>query len=233
MQRRLLLAALPSAAILCGRAAEARPHAIVAELFTSQSCNSCPPADALLIELVRDRPDVLALSWHVTYWDRNGWKDRFSLPAATERQRRYAAQLRDGRYPGQVYTPQMVIQGRRDAVGSERMAVLTALRQAPQAAAAEITLGLRENGAVVEVGPGAGSGALWLVGFDPQHATEIRSGENGGRRLAYGNVVRSVTALGAWQGAGLRQQVTRGAGERMAVLLQGADGAILAAASSG
>ncbi|UPY35258.1 DUF1223 domain-containing protein [Sediminicoccus sp. KRV36] len=232
MQRRPLLAVLPIAAILRGRMAQARPHAILAELFTSQSCNSCPPADALLIELIRDRPEILALSFHVTYWDRLGWKDRFSLPAATERQRRYAALLREGRYAGQVYTPQLVIQGRRDAIGSERAAVLAELRQAAPAGSAEIALGLRENGVVVEVGPGSGAGMLWLIGFDPLHVTEIRSGENGGRRLAYGNVVRSIAPLGGWQGAALRQQVPRGAGERVAVLLQGADGAILAMASA-
>lgn len=232
MQRRLLLAALPSAVILRGRAAQARPHAIVAELFTSQSCNSCPPADALLVELIRDRPDLLCLSYHVTYWDRLGWKDRFSLPAATQRQRRYAELLREGRYPGQVYTPQLVIQGQRDAIGSERPAVLNALRQAQPAAAVELTLGLDGNGVTVEAGAGIGAATLWLIGFDPQHVTEIRSGENGGRRLAYGNVVRSITSLGAWQGTGLRQQVARGAGERAAVLLQGTDGVILAAASA-
>lgn len=230
MRRRLLLAGLPAAAIWRGRAAQARPHAVVAELFTSQSCNSCPPADALLLELIRDRPEVLALSFHVTYWDRLGWKDRFSLAAATERQRRYAALLREGRYPGQVYTPQMVIQGRRDAIGSERAAVMAALRAAPAAASVELALEVAGGEVVVEIGPGGSS--AWLLGFDPLHQTEIRSGENGGRRLAYGNVVRSISWLPLTPAGRMRQAVARGAGERVAVLVQGAEGAILAAASA-
>ncbi|MBS7791911.1 DUF1223 domain-containing protein [Roseococcus sp. SDR] len=230
MQRRLLLAGLPAAAIWRSRAARARPHPVVAELFTSQSCNSCPPADALLLELIRDQPDVLALSFHVTYWDRLGWKDRFSLRAATERQRRYAAQLREGRYPGQVYTPQMVIQGQRDAVGSDRAAVLAELRAAPAAAGVALVLEAHASEAVVEIGPGGAT--AWLIGFDARHETEIRAGENGGRRLAYGHVVRSLTSLPLQLGARPRQAVPRGAGERVAVLVQGADGAILAAASA-
>ncbi|WP_431305221.1 DUF1223 domain-containing protein [Sediminicoccus sp. BL-A-41-H5] len=230
MQRRLLLAGLPAATILRSRAARARSHPVVAELFTSQSCNSCPPADALLIELIRDRPEVLALSFHVTCWDRLGWKDRFSLRAATERQRRYAAQLREGRYPGQVYTPQMVIQGRRDAVGSERAAVLAELRAAPAASGVDVALEANTGEAMVEIGPGGAT--AWLVGFDPRHETEIRSGENGGRRLAHGNVVRSITWLPLTQAGRMRQSMPRGAGERVAVLVQGADGGMLAAASA-
>ncbi|WPB84243.1 DUF1223 domain-containing protein [Sediminicoccus rosea] len=229
MQRRLILSALPAAAILRGRAAEARTHAVLAELFTSQSCSSCPPADALLIELIRERPDVLALSFHVTTWDRLGWKDRFSLPAATERQRRYAALLRDGRYHGQVYTPQLVIQGRRDAVGSDRSAVLAELRAAP--AASGVELALEPSGSEVRVEIGAGAATAWLLGFDPLHQTDVRSGENGGRRLAYGNVVRSIARVPLPPGGGLRQQMARGTGERVAVLVHGADGAVLALAS--
>lgn len=227
MRRRHLLAALPTAAILRGRAAGARTHAVLAELFTSQSCNSCPPADAALIELIRERPDVLALSFHVTYWDRLGWKDRFSLPAATERQRRYAASLPEGRYPGQVYTPQLVIQGRRDAIGSDRSAVRAELRAAQPAAGVE--LGLEVTGAELLVEIGAGAGTAWLIGFDPLHQTEIRSGENRGRRLAHGNVVRSITPIRLPQGGAAR--LPRGAGERVAVLVQAADGMVQALAS--
>jgi len=230
MQRRHLLAALPAVAI--ARRAVAGPQPLVVELFTSQSCNSCPPADALLLELIRGRPDVLALSYHVTYWDRLGWRDRFSLPAATERQRRYAGLLREGRYPGQVYTPQLVVQGRRDAIGSDRPSVMAELRNASAASVPELRVTARDAALTIEVAAGSGLGNLVLVGFDPHHTTEIRSGENGGRRLAYGNVVRSITPLGQWQGAALRQQAIKGAGERAAVLLQSPDGAILAAATA-
>jgi len=232
MRRRLVIAGLSAAAIIGPRQAVAGPQALVVELFTSQSCNSCPPADALLLDLIRNRPDVLALSYHVTYWDRLGWRDRFSLPAATERQRRYAGLLREGRYPGQVYTPQMVVQGRRDAIGSDRPAVLAELRQASPVTATGLSIIAHESAVTIEVGAGRGSGNLVLIGFDPRHTTTIRSGENGGRTLAYGNVVRSITPLVAWDGAALRQQAAKGAGERMAVLLQSPDGAILAAATA-
>src|SRR5246127_3918229 len=95
------------------------------ELFTSEGCSSCPPADALLAELA-GRPDVLALSFHVDYWDRLGWRDPFSSPAATERQQRYAELLR----LATVYTPQIVIDGKRQAVGSNRGEVERALNSA-------------------------------------------------------------------------------------------------------
>lgn len=93
---------------------------IVVELFTSQSCSCCPPADALLAGLSRTRTDILALDSHVTYWDRLGWKGPYSLPRATERQRRYSA-LRGG---VGIYTPQLVSGGRHQAIGSNRPAVL-------------------------------------------------------------------------------------------------------------
>src|ERR1700756_302855 len=98
---------------------------ILVELFTSEGCSSCPPADALLAELA-GRPDVLALSFHVDYWDRLGWRDPFSSPAATERQQRYAELLR----LATVYTPQMVVDGKWQAVGSDRAEVEQALGSA-------------------------------------------------------------------------------------------------------
>src|SRR6516162_11255938 len=102
--------------------AEAGERPIMVELFTSEGCSSCPPADALLTELA-GRPDVLALSFHVDYWDRLGWKDPFSSPAATERQQRYAELLR----LATVYTPQMVVDGKWQAVGSDHAEVKRAL----------------------------------------------------------------------------------------------------------
>lgn len=231
MRRRHLLAAapaLPAAALTTAAittTARAAAPLVVVEMFTSQSCSSCPPADDLLGALVRERPDVLALSFHVTYWDRLGWRDRFSLPAATERQRRYATTLGNT----QIYTPQAVVQGRRDAIGSDRASLLAAIRSAPALA---VPLQVAPAGAGLEVaaGAGAGSGTLWLVGFDEHHTTAIGGGENGGRRLSYSHVVRSIAPLGPWRGAAVTLAAARPEGERTAVLLQAAEGVLVGAA---
>lgn len=200
---------------------------VVVELFTSQSCSSCPPADALLAELARTRPDILALDFHVTYWDRLGWKDPYSLPAATSRQRRYAELWRrDG-----VYTPQLVAGGRHQAVGSDRAEVLAAIGAAaatPPAAA--LWLGRDAAGLVLDAGAGVGEGTLLLVGFDPARTTRVAGGENGGRTLMEVNVVRSLTPAGAWRGAAMSLRAPQPAGERTALLLQADDGRVLAAA---
>ncbi len=212
-----------------GRAAAPRPAAgpVVVELFTSQSCSSCPPADALLAELSRTRPDILALDFHVTYWDRLGWKDPYSLPQATQRQRRYAEHFgRDG-----VYTPQLVAGGRHQAIGSDRAGVLAAIAAAAADGAAA-TLRLQRDGAglLLEAGAGHGSGQLLLVGFDPAHTTRVGGGENGGRALTEVNVVRSIVPAGPWRGEAVILHATPPAGERTALLLQADDGQVLAAA---
>jgi hypothetical protein len=227
MRRRDLLAAAPAVALAVHAQAA---QLVVVELFTSQSCDSCPPADAFLREL-RDRPDVLVLSWHVTYWNNLGWRDRFSLAEATERQRRYAGTLRGGRYGnGQVYTPQAVVQGVRDAVGSDRPAVLAAMREAARAEAMALRLSRDGDALLAEVPAGSGRGTLRLVGFDREHVTQVASGENRGRTLAHANVVRGVAQLGGWEGQALRLHSPAPTGEHAALLLQGVDGRIMGAA---
>ncbi len=200
---------------------------IVVELFTSQSCSSCPPADDLLTELARTRPDILALDFHVTYWDRLGWKDPYSLPQATQRQRRYSELWgRNG-----VYTPQLVAGGRHQAVGSDRGDVLAAITAAAaEDPAALMQLGRDAAGLVLDVGAGHGAGTLLLVGFDAAHVTRIAGGENGGRTLTEVNVVRSVTAVGPWRGEAVSLHASQPAGERTVALLQAEDGRLLAAA---
>lgn len=223
MYRRGLIAAAAAAPAL------AAAPLVVVELFTSQSCDSCPSADAVLRELA-PRRDVLALSWHVTYWNRLGWQDRFSLPEATERQRRYARTVRDSLYgQHQVYTPQMVVQGAVGCVGSNRAMVGAALREA---ATLPVALTLRGDAGGLEavVPEGQGRGTLLLVGFDPEHVTPVSSGENRGRTLVHAHVVRSLVELGAWSGAASQLRAPRPAGQSHALLLQGADGRILGAA---
>jgi len=181
-------------------AAEA-PLPTVVELFTSQGCSSCPPADKFLGELV-ERPDLLALSIHVDYWDYIGWKDPFASADNTKRQRDYAAALKL-RY---VYTPQMVIHGASHATGSDRSSVLRRIAEAQVLPRLPVTV--RHVGGRIEVNvAGAGNGidasdeaAVWLAVFDRRHETAIKRGENGGRTLTYHNVVREMVRVGTWRG---------------------------------
>ena len=221
----------------------------VVELYTSQGCSSCPPADALLTELARTDPDLLALDLHVTYWDRLGWKDPFSLPAITQRQQQFAARRGlDG-----VYTPQLIVDGRFEAIGSDRTAVQDAIRQARKIAqvvtlpvvtlpvvtlpvvtlpVVTLTLTPAPNGLHIHAGPGAAKGTLLLAGFDRQHTTPVRGRANGGRLLPEGKVVRSLAPLAAWNGAAIDTDLPRPDGERFAVLLQADDGRISGAATT-
>ena len=207
--------------------AAATDRPVVIELFTSQGCSSCPPANAYLNEMVRQRRDVLPLAFHVTYWDRLGWKDPFSLPAATDRQARYGSRFGDG-----SYTPEIVVDGVTSHVGSNRAEVGPAIDRARAARATATPLKLARNGdkLTVEVGGGEGRGRVLLVGFDRRHETAIGRGENGGRTLEELNVVRSVRPLGDWSGTALRLTEPMPEGEDAAVILEAADGRIVGAA---
>ena len=167
---------------------------VLVELFTSQGCNSCPPADRILGDL-KSRPDVLALSFHVTYWDRLGWQDTFGLEASTNRQRAYAAWL-DARG---LYTPQMVIGGRIDVVGSRRGRVREAIELLSRNAQQGVPVTIA--GDQLRIGKGASDHAtIWLFGIDHEHDVSIWRGENRGRTIRYHNVVREVTEIGRWSG---------------------------------
>lgn len=182
-------------ALLAAHAAMADPRPAVVELFTSQGCSSCPPADAFLGELV-GRPDVLALAWHVDYWNRLGWTDRFALPEATGRQRAYVQRLG----LRTAYTPQMVIDGRFDRAGSDRDPVLALLGLRPDG----IPLHLATSGADItaEVGDGraAGPADMVLVAYLTSAGTPVGRGENAGRHLTEYHLVRAMRVLGQWDG---------------------------------
>jgi len=170
---------------------------VVVELFTSQGCSSCPPADAFLGELAK-RPDVLALELHVDYWDYIGWKDPFGAREHVERQHGYGASLGQ-RY---VYTPQMVIQGSFDSTGSDRAKVNRKIAQAAKLKRLSVTL-QRTAAGVRVVMPAAGrieNAVIWLVVFDSKHDTEVKRGENSGQKLSHYNVVRGMTRIGTWTG---------------------------------
>ncbi len=211
--------------------AGAAERPIVVELFTSEGCSSCPPADALLAELA-SHPDVLALSFHVDYWDRLGWKDPFSSAAATDRQRNYAKFLGTGT----VYTPQIVVDGRWQAVGSDRSEVEQAIAAAHKSEAA-VPVALMFEPGRARITTGAGSrgtradGSIVLIGFDRRHVDAVRGGENDGRTLAHVDVVRGMAEVGRFDGkAGTIEVPLAWHAERLAVLVEAEDGRILGAA---
>jgi hypothetical protein len=208
-------------------AAAERP--ILVELFTSEGCSSCPPADALLAELAT-RSDVLALSFHVDYWDRLGWKDPFSSPAATRRQQRYAELLG----LATVYTPQIVVDGRWQTVGSSREDVERILGAARrEREQVPLTVAVDHGRAWIILGPGgeAGPAAVELIGFDRRDVTPVARGENAGRTLAHVDVVRSIEEVSRFDGrADVIEAPLPAQCDRIAAIVQGSDGRILAVA---
>jgi len=198
-------------------------HPAVVELYQSQGCSSCPPADAVLNGLA-DRPDILALSFAVTYWDNLGWKDTFAAPAFTQRQWDYARA--GGR--GNVATPQVIVNGRGVLTGSRRADVDAAVAQFDRGPSGP---SLTFADGSLSVGAGHGMATLWLVRYDPRTIpVPIRAGENGGRTIPHRNIVRQLVKLGAWSGRPARFPIPASSpGLRSAVLLQaGTGGAIIA-----
>lgn len=186
-------------AVSFGPASAADKQLTVVELFTSQGCNSCPPADRLMGELVQ-REDVLGLSFHVDYWDYIGWKDTFSLPESSIRQRNYVGRA-GGRY---AYTPQIVIAGKDQVVGSRRSAVEGAIAKSGTATPVTIeTTPLGDGQFQVNLQPRqlAETAWVWLVTFDNRHDVDIRRGENAGKKLSYFNVVRKIERIAIWDGS--------------------------------
>jgi hypothetical protein len=188
----LTLALLIPAAPPAG-ADQSRP--VVVELFTSQGCSSCPPADRLLGE-IKGRPGVIALSLHVDYWDYIGWEDPYGKARHTDRQRAYKRRLG----LDYVYTPQIVVDGRLQAVGSRRGAVRERIESARETAPA-VRPQLAGGRAVIPAASLDGPARVWLVTFDARHSTAVARGENAGGRLVNHNVVRSWRDLGPYTGA--------------------------------
>jgi hypothetical protein len=187
---------LAAAAMLCCvAAASAQPRPVVVELFTSQGCSSCPPADAYLGTLSA-RSDVLALAFHVDYWDDLGWRDRFALAQSVERQNIYARNLRRS----SVYTPQLVIDGRGDALGSDGRAVARALRENRDGVAVAVSVGAADVVVGIGVQPGVPPSDVVLVAYLRHAASAIGRGENAGRTLDEFNIVRDIRTLGMWRG---------------------------------
>ena len=174
---------------------------VVVELFTSEGCSSCPPADALLFDL-RARKNVIALAFHVDYWDYLGWKDRFARHDFTTRQRAYARALGSP----MVYTPQLVVDGEMHVVGSNRGAVDAAIAQARATNAHMVDVGLdwTANHSLVISIPAAdrpvNDATIWFVRYERGAETQVTAGENAGRLLKHANIVDELAAIGMWDG---------------------------------
>ena len=205
---------------------------VVVELFTSQGCSSCPPADKLLAELSA-RDDIIALALHVDYWDYIGWKDEFADPAHTVRQRGYsrAAGKRS------IYTPQMVVGGVDHVVGARPMELLDTI-EAHRASKkpAAVTLRREEGRVAVSIRASgtmpSGNAVVQVATVTPKASVDIRRGENAGRTLDYHNIVRKLVEIGEWDGRGTyRASIKVPDGVRVVVLVQSStSGPILGAA---
>ena len=200
----------------------AGPQAVV-ELFTSQGCSSCPPADALMVELAR-RPELVTLTFPVDYWDYLGWKDTLAQPAFTARQRAYAHRRSDR----QVYTPQVVVNGTKPCVGSDQAQIETLIvaSASGSALAVPVTAFDRDGTVTIEIGAGSGrtTADVFVLPVLRSRTVQIGRGENTGRTITYANVVRGVIRIGEWRGEATRLDVplaiARGDGDAYVVLLQ-------------
>lgn len=175
----------------------------VLELFTSQGCSSCPPADRILGQLAKD-PSILALSFPVDYWDYIGWKDTLAAPSYTARQKAYA----ETSGKGQVYTPQVIVNGLMSAVGSDLEAIEEAERDtAKQSGVLSAPLTIAEKDGKINVAVGAARdgtsrpASVYLLALASSRTVAVQRGENAGSTLTYANVVRAITKIGDWNGA--------------------------------
>lgn len=215
--------------------ARSQPKAVV-ELFTSQGCSSCPPADALLTSLA-ERGDVVALAYHVDYWDYIGWEDTFGHEAYSDHQRAYAK----GWGSSRIYTPQMIVNGAKGMVGSKRHEVTTAV----EAGGLSLPVRVDSDGTMLAISippqSGADSATVWLVSYRDRATVAIERGENAGKSMVYTQVVTGRQAVGVWEakaGLELKLPLSEIGGEGtsgVAVLVQrehhGLPGPILGAAA--
>jgi len=228
------------AGLIAGPAAAA-PTKAVLELFTSQGCSSCPPADRLIAGYAK-RADVLALSFPVDYWDYLGWKDTLASHDNSERQREYASARGDG----EVYTPQMVVNGREHVVGSDDKAIEAAIARNAAGLTVPISITQTPDANTVSIGaatdPKVTKGTIWLVMYDPAVTVPIERGENSGKTVTYSNVVRKLRPIAMWKGEAMsidlpRSEMNQAKVSRCAVLLQtevgnGLPGPIVGAATN-
>jgi hypothetical protein len=227
----LALGAGAGAAFFAGSARSGQQIEVVAELFSSQGCKSCPAADKLLSEL-RGRPGVLALTFHVDYWDYLGWKDTLASPEFSQRQYDYAKARGDM----DVFTPQMIVNGQKQMVGSQRSEVFPVLEQSRlQAWPASVAISDTPKEMVIDIAAGQarGEATLWVMPVMAHTTVKIEKGEMAGREISYTNVVRKLVPAGVWKGDAARIVLPKeglmppGATACVALLQQGKVGAVL------
>lgn len=182
-------------------AGEKLKQGVLVELYTSQGCSSCPPADQILGDL-RKRDDVVALSFSIDYWDYIGWRDTLATRENTLRQQAYEKSLPSHR----VYTPQMVVDGVQDVVGNQRQDVVNVINHRVAATRGKrVPISITQAGDEIQVRIGAGSApghsaTVWLAHTLSARTVNIAKGENSGRVIAYHNIVRGFSAVGKWSG---------------------------------
>jgi hypothetical protein len=214
----------------------ANPATSVVELFTSQGCSSCPPADHLLSSLARD-PTTVAVSFPIDYWDFMGWQDTLASPSFTARQKAYATS-----HGSHVYTPQVVVDGLSDAVGSDKTQIEHAIKtNKGRDGALSVPIHMSESGDTLHIDVGAGAGgaaSVFVLRVIRAKTVVIGRGENSGRSVTYTNVVRAIRKIGDWDGKARSYELSelKGDNEGYVVLLQkGSEtnpGVILAATKS-
>lgn len=231
----LRLSALLAVFTLASLPARAAEIPVVVELFTSQGCASCPPADAYMRDLA-NRDGVIALSFNVDYWNYLGWEDTLASPVHTERQRAYARRLG----LSGVYTPQIVVNGAAEGVGSKRDKIereIADARTTPLPVAVSFTD--KGDTLTLDVGAGRSPGqpvTLWLIRFTKEETVEIGKGENRGRTMTYAHAVRELTPVGMWGGEAMHLTLPKddlfagGLDGCVALLQAGKGGPILGAA---
>ncbi len=220
----LALSSVAGKSAMSGPASPGNP--VVVELFTSQGCSSCPPADAFLEKLARD-PGIVAIARPVTYWDRLGWKDTLAREDNTALQRAYAARGLGG---AGVYTPQMVVQGGDGAVGSSQNEVRALIARAAARPGPQLSVG----GGGVTITGGKASATVTLVAVKSSVPVSIGNGENSGRQVRYSNVVKSERSLGRWTGGAQMFPIAQDwlhvpGADRYAVIVQNGRGGMILA----
>jgi len=223
--RRVALSVVIASAMVASAVAHAEPRAVI-ELFTSQGCSSCPPADKLAGELARD-PSLVVMSLPIDYWDYLGWKDTLALPGHSNRQRAYSKTRGDR----EVYTPQVVVNGTIHTLGSDKDAIETAIansRRHQGTLSLPVSMSIAGDTISISI-PGAKgvapSGEIWLCPITRDVPVTIGRGENNGHTVTYHNVVRRWVKLGDWNGAARTftvplRDVTGIGGDAVAVVVQ-------------